>query len=284
MSGKIMGQVWDLDLPHNKLIVLLAMTDHADHEGNNIFPSMELIAWKTGYSERQVRRIIQSLEKDKLLVKTSRPGYTNMYAVNLSAGKQKAPFTSAKTTPDKMSDPMPKQNVTPDIVMSDQIGHLDVRPTPDIQMSDEPSLKPSINYVADGKVISMTDVMEKQEPKKKTRTEKQAYNDMLVATLGKALGVEAVGDDYGIYAKNAQKLVRAGIPPDEFGRFVKRLRAKARPGFEINVRTIVAGGSMSEYVAARNAYQQSQSQQATPKTVHDEGIALMLSWLEEKPA
>jgi hypothetical protein len=155
MSGKIMGQVWDLDLPHNKLIVLLAMTDHADHEGNNIFPSMELIAWKTGYSERQVRRIVQSLEKDKLLTKTSRPGYTNMYAVNLSAGKQKAPFTSVKITPDKMSYPVQKEGITPDIAMSDQIGHLDVLPTPDIQMSYEPSLEPSINHIADGKVIPM---------------------------------------------------------------------------------------------------------------------------------
>lgn len=29
MSVKVMGQVWDLDLPHNKLLVLLAMADHA---------------------------------------------------------------------------------------------------------------------------------------------------------------------------------------------------------------------------------------------------------------
>jgi hypothetical protein len=32
MSGKIMGQVWDLALPHAELFVLLAMADHADHE------------------------------------------------------------------------------------------------------------------------------------------------------------------------------------------------------------------------------------------------------------
>lgn len=281
-----MGQVWDLDLPHNKLIVLLAMTDHADHEGNNIFPSMELIAWKTGYSERQVRRIVKSLEKDKLLIKTSRPGYTNMYAVNLSAGKQKESFTSVKMTPDKKSYPVQKDGITPDIVMSDQIGHLGVLPTPDIQMSYEPSLEPSINHIADGKVISMTDVMENQKPKEKPRSEKQQQNDQLVESLGKAFGAEAMGSDYGLYAKVANTLIKATIQMEEFPQYIRRLRNKAKEqgNWTVTIGSLISNGRPSEYVAARNNHQQKQPTQ--PRRVeYEDGINLMLSWLDEsKPA
>lgn len=129
-----MGQVWDLDLPANKLLVLLALTDHADHNGDNIHPSMELVAWKTGYSERQVRRIVQGLVKDKILAAEKRPGKTTLFTAHLENGKQKEPFKRSN---------MVGQNVTPDIAMSDQVGHSYVRTTPDTQMSDEPSVKPS---------------------------------------------------------------------------------------------------------------------------------------------
>ena len=58
MSVKIMGQVWDLDLTHAQQTVLLAMADHADHDGAGVYPSLGLLAWKTSYSRRQVQRII----------------------------------------------------------------------------------------------------------------------------------------------------------------------------------------------------------------------------------
>ena len=68
MSGKVSGMIWDLDLPHSQAWVLLAMADHADHEGNNVFPSVDLIAWKTNYSERQVQRIVKQLRDGKILI------------------------------------------------------------------------------------------------------------------------------------------------------------------------------------------------------------------------
>lgn len=61
MSGKISGLVWDLDLPHREVFVLLAITDHADHDGRNMHPSLELLAWKTGDSRRTVIRILNKL-------------------------------------------------------------------------------------------------------------------------------------------------------------------------------------------------------------------------------
>lgn len=74
VSAKIMGRVWDLDLARPQQTVLLALADHADHEGGNVFPSVALVAWKTGYSYRQVQRILRTLEDDELIVCVVDPG------------------------------------------------------------------------------------------------------------------------------------------------------------------------------------------------------------------
>lgn len=62
MSVKVMGAVWELDLPQPEKFVLLAYADHADHEGYSVRPGASLVAWKTDYSEDSVRRITNSLE------------------------------------------------------------------------------------------------------------------------------------------------------------------------------------------------------------------------------
>ncbi len=101
MSGKVMGAVWELDLPHNRQSVLLAMADHADHDGGNIFASVGLIAWKCGYSERETQRIMHTLVAEKLLVcdVAATPRSTAIYHIDLTAGKPKPP----------------RQNVTPEV-------------------------------------------------------------------------------------------------------------------------------------------------------------------------
>jgi hypothetical protein len=112
MSAKIMGQVWELKLPHAHMLVLLALADHADHQGGNIYPGVKLIAWKCGYSERQVQRIMQDLVEQGLLIEVeSEPGKATVYRVDLSVGEQKTPYKGRQnvTTPrqnvrgDKMS-------------------------------------------------------------------------------------------------------------------------------------------------------------------------------------
>lgn len=123
-----MGQVWDLDLPTNEQLILLAMADHADHEGENIWPSVGLIAWKTGYSERTIQRVIKSLlGKDVLQIQKRRPGKTTIYCTA---------FENANLKPKRKKKDTPDAHVTPDT--------KDVIPTPDAQMSPEPSLEPSI--------------------------------------------------------------------------------------------------------------------------------------------
>lgn len=145
MSVKVMGKVWDLDLPHNKLIVLLAMADHADHEGNNVFPSQGLIAWKTGYSIDQVRRIQRALVNDKLLkVESSAPGKPIKYSIDLTMGKLKPAYTPGIAMQDLAKSKTLHNDAatTPSIAMQD--------PTPSIAMQDKPSDKPSIETTTIG--------------------------------------------------------------------------------------------------------------------------------------
>lgn len=141
MSGKATGMVWELDLPHAQQFVLLAMADHADQEGAKIFPSVADIAWKTGYSDRQVRRIIKIM-RDSSVLELTKANYgkygTNCYRINWD----KAPKKPIQTRPDILSSPDKKTQ-----------GDDKKTPPPDIQMSsdpsDDPSSDPSKKTIAD---------------------------------------------------------------------------------------------------------------------------------------
>lgn len=92
MSVKVMGEVWGLDLPPNVAHVLLAFADHADHDGRNAFPRLPLIAWKTGYSVRQVRRIVANLRDMKVLVPMGQtPHGVVVYRIELGHVPHKPP-------------------------------------------------------------------------------------------------------------------------------------------------------------------------------------------------
>lgn len=96
MSVKQMGQVWDLDLPPLRKLVLLALADHADHDGERIYPSVGRIAYKTGLSHRQVQYELKALrDNDNLIVlvrKGGGRGNPSEYKLDLEKGEQLAPF------------------------------------------------------------------------------------------------------------------------------------------------------------------------------------------------
>ncbi len=54
MSAKISGKVWELNLDPTEKLVLLALADHADHEGNNVRPGNDLLVAKTGLSQQTI--------------------------------------------------------------------------------------------------------------------------------------------------------------------------------------------------------------------------------------
>jgi hypothetical protein len=153
MSGKITGQVWDLDLPHAEAWVLMSMADHAEHDGSNVFPSQPLIAWKTGYSVRQVRRIQDRLKARKILIPEGfGPHGTTLFRIDLSRAPLKPEFSRADkmSSEDTMSSNRRRPVFTASRVRQDKMSAADKMSSedisdirPDIQMSDKPSLETS---------------------------------------------------------------------------------------------------------------------------------------------
>lgn len=128
MSVKQMSLVWELDLHPNHKIILLAYADHAHDDGSHVFPSLKRIAYKTGYSRDQVRRISRELKEAGLMEQVADPTYNRPaeYMLTLERGS-KLP-------------PLEKRGVAND---PPQVGANDP-PQVGAPMPPEPSIEPSI--------------------------------------------------------------------------------------------------------------------------------------------
>ena len=200
MSAQICGQVWGLDLPHAEMLVLQALADHADHEGNNIYPSLGLIAWKAGYTDRQVRRIVHTLENKGILIAVEvRDGMATKYRLDLSKAPKKSAYSSSRTYPSKQTNPcknvtpvkmspLTSATVTPDICDTEPLTFT--TPTPDIydtrvyrvpvsEPSVEPSVEPSLNIQERADVRDVPAPVETSSAK----TRKNQSDDELKALL-----------------------------------------------------------------------------------------------------
>lgn len=103
MSFKLLSQVWGKELGRAEQTILLAMADYADDDGRNCYPSYERLAWKTGYSSRQVGRIIKDLLAQGVLVIT-KPATQHrppVYWIRLDAAKDKPPYRESVAAPDE---------------------------------------------------------------------------------------------------------------------------------------------------------------------------------------
>ncbi len=67
-----MEMVWESGLPKNRKMCLLAYADHADDDGNSIYPGEDRMAEKTSDSPGNVRRVTSLLIDDGLLIQTKR--------------------------------------------------------------------------------------------------------------------------------------------------------------------------------------------------------------------
>jgi DnaD/phage-associated family protein len=104
MSALVMGLVWELqespDFGRAEKFVLMAYADHADSNGKNIYPSINLVMKKTFYEERNVQKITRTLEKIGYLVADGLgPHGTNRWAIPISrssdGGAKIAPVQNA---------------------------------------------------------------------------------------------------------------------------------------------------------------------------------------------
>lgn len=114
MSALVMGLVWELpktgEFGRAEKIVLLAYADHADSNGRNIFPSVDLIARKTFYEERAVQLTTRKLETGGYLIPDGTgPRGTNRWRIpiqtTLDGGAKIAPAqnTGVKNAPEEIA-------------------------------------------------------------------------------------------------------------------------------------------------------------------------------------
>lgn len=126
MSIYLMSEVWRLDLPRHMLFFLLTLADHASDDGSNVYPSIRFLSWKTGYSERQIQRLIKIFVRDGVLniIVDATHNFPNQYQINLKSCRKKPPFDRGdKMSPPQRGDKLKSQGVTNkakrgDVIMS----------------------------------------------------------------------------------------------------------------------------------------------------------------------
>jgi hypothetical protein len=140
-----MAQVWQRKLGHPEQSILLALADHAEDDGTNVYPSVGYTAWKTGYSGRQVRRILGAMRERGVLVvvQDATQHRPTEYRIVLDSVPVKAAFNASLGEPqvprireDKMSalHSQPGQAVSAEAA---QPGHPD---RPELRVADTPDL------------------------------------------------------------------------------------------------------------------------------------------------
>jgi hypothetical protein len=126
MSVKVMGHIWDQDLKPALKFVLLAYGERSDHEGDNIYPSVDLVSYMTGYSERTVQNATKELLSLGLLefIKKHPKYRTNVYrytwvqllhpAGNDKGGVQETTVIGAAPAPKPLVNRLIQPSVEPD--------------------------------------------------------------------------------------------------------------------------------------------------------------------------
>lgn len=151
MSVRVMGLVWAAKLDPTEKLVLLALADHAGHDGERVYPGVELTAWKTGLSERAVQYNIRRLESGGYLVRqspgTGGRGNRTEYRIDLEKlepreyvkGAKSAPFSSGERVQD-----LHRSNEQR-VQMTTRKGANDDTKTGATPIKREPSIEPSFS-------------------------------------------------------------------------------------------------------------------------------------------
>lgn len=101
MSVKLMGAVFELDLPPMEKLVLLAMADHAQDDGTGCYASMGRLARKSSMSRRGVQKVVRRLEHERELIvpcgiSHGGRGRTTEYRIVLGKGEPGSQFDTDK--------------------------------------------------------------------------------------------------------------------------------------------------------------------------------------------
>lgn len=174
MSMKMLALAWMFRGDRTHKLVLLALADFADRQGEGIRPSQATLAAKVCCTDRQVRRVLRDLVAARLIEPVAnrgggRPGASVVYKINVEqlmmhVETRATPDTDVRPTPD--ADVRPHQSETADILNMED-GHFEQKPrTP---MSDDPKEEPKEEPKERGKTLRVSlSSSEKKYRRKKT--------------------------------------------------------------------------------------------------------------------
>lgn len=114
MSIRLMTEAWKSDMPSGRKMVLLALCDNANDQGE-CYPSISMLAEKCSMSERSVFNHIADLEKDGAVSRQSRVGRSTVYTIDpckFCTPANSAPLKPLHGTPAN-SAPIPLQPLHP---------------------------------------------------------------------------------------------------------------------------------------------------------------------------
>lgn len=137
MSIRLMTEAWKADMPSGRKMVLLALCDNANDQGE-CYPSISMLAEKCSMSERSVFNHIADLEKCGAVARQSRTGRSTVYTIDpckFCTHANSAPLQKLHPTPaDSAPPPLQPLHPTPATVAPITI--------------NEPSIEPSLNHQA----------------------------------------------------------------------------------------------------------------------------------------
>ena len=136
MSIALMTLAWKSDYPTGKKMILLALCDNANDQGE-CYPSVAMLAKKCSMSDRSVFNHIAELEKDGAIQRETRTGRSTVY--HLDPCKFCTPANSAPLQP---LHPTPANSAPPPLQR--------LHPTPATVAPitiNEPSIEPSGNQI-----------------------------------------------------------------------------------------------------------------------------------------
>ena len=85
MSIKLMCMAFDAEIPATQKLVLLALCDNANEQGQ-CFPSVSLLERKCSLSDRAVQSSLSWLEQNGYLIRNFRVGRATIYVVTPERG------------------------------------------------------------------------------------------------------------------------------------------------------------------------------------------------------
>ena len=127
-----MTQAWKSNQPSGRKMVLLALCDNANDQGE-CYPSVQMIAQKCSMTERSVFNHIADLEAIGAIKRNARPGRSTIYQLDpckFCTPENASPLKQIHTTPETVSPPPLKQiHTTPETVSPITIKEPSIEPS-----------------------------------------------------------------------------------------------------------------------------------------------------------